>query len=179
MTIRLIPRGPPTDTAEVDSDHSFQQYIAAYKMSSPTEGIPYHQCSKVFLRRGLPKGNDVQKNSRKMTILKNMETCISPDSYRITFLPHTPDLWVMDPNTMAPVPEGSREARRKMWRKKLGSLGWMREAKPEDIESKQRDWEAFLQGSKYLNRHSVERGDSEDSVTIKKASWGRMEIDDM
>lgn len=148
-------------------------------MCSPTEGIPLDRCSKVFLRRGFPQEKDMHTDSSKSTVRENMVVRICVNTYRLFFLPLTEDLGAKDPNCWAPVPEGTREKRRKKWRKTLGTLGWMRDAKPEEVEAKQREWESFLRGSNAKKRRSVEAEDTEDPVATKKARGGSVEMGGM
>jgi len=148
-------------------------------MCSPTEGVPLDRCSKVFLRRGFPQEKDVHTDPSKSTVRENMEVRICVNTYRLFFLPLTEDLGVKDPNCWAPIPESVREKRRKAWKKKLGTLGWMRDAKPEEVEAKQRDWESFLRGSNSKKRRSVEAEDPEDPVATKKARGGSVEMGGM
>jgi len=146
--------------------------VSAYMLCSPTECVPLDKCSKVFLRRSLPQEKDVYVDFSNCAILENMEVCICVNTYRLFFLPHTEDFWAKDINCWAPVPKSTRENRRKSWRKKLGTLGWMRDAKPEQVEAKQREWESLLRGSNGEKQRSAETEDTEDPIGTDKASGG-------
>ena len=132
-------------------------------MCSPTEGIPLDRCSKVFLRRGYPQEKDIHTDPSKSTIRENMEVRICVNTYRLFFMPGTEDLVVKDPKCWAPVPLGTRERRKNLWKKKLGTLSWMKDTKPEEVDEKQKEWESFLRGDNTSeNRGSVEVEDLED-----------------
>jgi len=167
-TVCLVPRGSPTTTSELDQDQTWQHYVSSYMITTPTKGISFERCNKVFLCRSLPQEN-VYKNRSTSTVRENMEVRIRASTYRLLFLPHTDDLMVKDPNSWAPVSEVAREDRSKAWRNKLGTLGWMQDSQSEEVQAKQREWESFLRSGTIKKRCAVEIENPEDPFVSKRA----------
>lgn len=162
----MVPRGSPTVTADLDKDEKWNYYIQTYMMCAPTEGIPLDRTRKVFLQRGYPVEKDLPAHSDVGTVVReNMEVRICVNTYRLFFMPSTEDLVVKDPSQWERLPKGATEKRKKMWTEKvLPGLGWMKGASKDEIESRQKEWDAFLRGGEPVVVAPVEDADGDVQV---------------
>ena len=156
MAIRLQPRDEQTFPPPPSADEKWKYYIQTYQLVPPTEGVPIARCKKVFLRRNMPTEQQL-KDLLAPYVRENMEVRICVNTYRM-FFQHSTDDVIMRPT--APANETVREKRKSIWKEKLPTLGWRKDADEEEVKRREKEWDQLIAGTEKDEEGDVDMKES-------------------